>query len=408
MDKILSLFNSLTTLQKSLVVAIFSLILFAFSTIITYTALSGNTKPAAMTASTQTPAATTGTTPQGSSIVTEDPNQPKTAECPLNGSMHIQAAKDQWEKRRPLAVMIENHIDARPQSGLSAADVVYETVAEGGITRFMAIFYCNYGDAEVGPVRSARTYFIDWLSEYNALYAHVGGANAPGPADALGQIIKYGILDLNQFSIGFPTYWRDYQRLGHPVATEHTMYSTIDKLWAVGASRGWTNINAQTGQAWDANFIPWKFKDPAIPSANNGSSVNSATKVHVEFWNGFKDYEVDWFYDGTCSCYKRNNAGVPHIDLDTNKQLTASDVVVQFETEAHAHDGYENDVHLLYGTIGSGKALIFEDGKVIQGKWIKTSRLARSKYVDSQGNEVAFNRGPIWIETVPEGANVTY
>ncbi len=407
MSKISDLFNSLTTVQKSLVVAILSLILFAFTTVITYTLFSGNAKQANISSS-QNQDISSSTTPKNTGIVTEDPTQPKTAQCPLNGSMHIQAAKDQWMKRRPLAVMIENHIDARPQSGLSSADIVYEAVAEGGITRFMAIFYCNYGDAQVGPVRSARTYFIDWLSEYNALYAHVGGANAPGPADALGQIIKYGILDLNQFSIGFPTYWRDYERLGHPVATEHTMYSTIDKLWAVGASRGWTNINSQTGQSWDTNFVPWKFKDPSLPSANTENSVNSAPKVHVEFWTGFKDYAVDWKYDGTCSCYKRYNAGVPHIDLDTNKQLTTSNVVVQFETETHANDGYENNVHLLYGTIGSGKALIFEDGKVIEGKWIKTSRLARSKYVDGQGNEVAFNRGPIWIETVPEGANVTY
>src|SRR3990170_5499635 len=91
-----------------------------------------------------------------------------------------------------------------------------------------------------------------------ALYAHVGGANTPGPANALGQIIKYGVKDLNQFSIGFPVFWRDYQRLGHPVATEHTMYSTTQKLWEIGAKRGWTATD-QAGKRWDSTFAPWKF-----------------------------------------------------------------------------------------------------------------------------------------------------
>src|SRR6202007_517720 len=131
-------------------------------------------------------------------------------------------------------------------------------------------------DVQVGPVRSARTYFIDWLSEYDALYAHVGGANTPGPADALGQIIKYKAKDLNQFSIGFPVFWRDYQRLGHPVATEHTMYSTTQKLWETGAKRGWKATD-DDGVRWDKNFTSWKFKQDQA-----GGNV---VKVDVNFWD---------------------------------------------------------------------------------------------------------------------------
>src|SRR3989339_1542901 len=104
-------------------------------------------------------------------------SEPKTEECPLNGEMLSKTEKKIWEGQRPLGIMVENHKEARPQSGLSSADVIYEVVAEGGITRFMAIFYCNLSDVQVGPVRSARTYFLDWLGEYDALYAHVGGAN---------------------------------------------------------------------------------------------------------------------------------------------------------------------------------------------------------------------------------------
>jgi len=155
----------------------------------------------------------------GQSTTPDNPNRKalidvagnKSESCPLNGALYTKAEKNVWESRRPLAVMIENHQESRPQSGLSDADVIYEAVAEGGITRFMALFYCNAAAYEpiVGPVRSARTYFLDWASEYNfPLYAHVGGANTPGPANALGQIGDYGWgtnNDLNQFSIGYPT-----------------------------------------------------------------------------------------------------------------------------------------------------------------------------------------------------------
>jgi hypothetical protein len=114
--------------------------------------------------------------PNGKTIV--DPSLPKTEICPLNGAKFTKMEKDIWSTRRPLAVMIENSIDARPQSGLSYADIIYEAIAEGGITRFMSVNYCGIAAYNIGlaPVRSARTYFVDWVSEYDALYNHVGGA----------------------------------------------------------------------------------------------------------------------------------------------------------------------------------------------------------------------------------------
>lgn len=395
LKNIFGLFNSLTTLQKSLVVSILSIVLFLASAGLSYSLIS-KTKGVGSGSSLVT------SLPGPATTVTEDPKEPKTESCPLNGALHTKKAKDSWEQRRPLAVMIENHTEARPQSGLSSADVVYEAVAEGGITRFMAVFLCNLGDIQVGPVRSARTYFLDWLGEYDALYAHVGGANTPGPADALSQIIKYGVKDLNQFGIGFPTFWRDYQRLGRPVATEHTMYSTTQKLWEIGAKKGWT-VTDDTGKKWSASFTPWKFKDPATTTTGV-----DATKIDVSFWANSGDYAVSWIYDATCHCYKRANGGASHTDLDNNQQLSTSNLVVQFERESNANDGYENNVHLLYKTTGEGKALFFQDGKVVEGKWTKASRTSRSKYVDKGGREITFNRGVIWIETVPEGAKVTY
>ncbi|KKR80019.1 MAG: hypothetical protein UU73_C0001G0314 [Candidatus Daviesbacteria bacterium GW2011_GWA1_41_61] len=394
----MNFFNNLSTLQKSLAVSILSIILFISSAGASYSVFFKTIQG--------TPIADNSPLPGPSTALVEDEKEPRTEECPLNGTMRTQKARENWEKRFPLAVMIENSTEARPQSGLSSADIIYEAVAEGGITRFMVIYLCNLSDVQIGPVRSARTYFLDWLSEYDGLYAHVGGANTPGPANALGQIIKYKIKDLNQFSIGFPTFWRDYQRLGRPVATEHTMYSTTQKLWAIGAKKGWVveNTEDQLSQ-W---FTPWEFKNDSLATTTDATLTSLASKAEVEFWQGKGDYSVSWSYDQTCNCYQRANGGVAHLDLNNNQQLAAKIVVVQFQRESRANDGYEGNLHLLYKTIGSGKALIFQDGKVTEGKWEKTSRVARSKYTDLRGKEIAFNRGLIWIQTVPEGAKVSY
>lgn len=346
-------------------------------------------------------------TPQVGDSFKIDLNAPKTEACPLNGEMFTKGEKQIWEKRRPLTVMIENHADCRPQSGLSKADVVYEAVAEGGITRFLAVFYCRAAAEEVviGPIRSARTYFMDFASEYGdyPLYAHVGGANKPGPANALGQIAEYGWLnkgnDLNQFSLGFPVFWRDYERIGHPVATEHTMYSTTEKLWEVASKR---NLDSQDeeGNRWDENFVAWKFKDDEKPELRGDKG-----EIEFSFWEGYKDYSVRWEYNREDNQYLRFNNGQPHKDLNNDSQIQAKTVVIQFMKEKGPIDELK---HLLYGTIGRGKAIIFQDGKAIEANWIKEKRQSRTKFTDSQGREIAFNRGPLWIEIIPAGKEIKY
>jgi hypothetical protein len=295
--------------------------------------------------------------------------------------------------------MIENHEEARPQSGMTFADITYEAIAEGGITRFLSIFYCQ--DAEVvGPIRSARTYFIDFLSEYGSfpLYAHVGGANTDGPADALGQIESYGwagVNDLNQFSIGFPVFLRDYDRLGRTVATEHTMYSSTTKLWDYAAKhRKITNVN-EDGESWTKNFTPYKFKEDAAVSARPASQV-----VSFDFWDGYGAYGVSWTYDKATNSYLRSNGGKPHTDLVTKKQLSTKNIVILFMKESRANDGYEGNLHMLYGTKGTGNAKIFIDGEEIDGTWSKKNRTAHLFIKDKRGKDIEFNRGRIWFEVV--------
>jgi len=334
-----------------------------------------------------------------------DETAKKSEECPLNGEYYSKEHKKWWEKHRPLGVMIENHLDARPQSGINAADVTYESVAEGGITRTLNVYYCNDAGI-VGPVRSARTYFLDYISEYgaNPLYAHVGGANTPGPANALGQIDDYGwnqYNDLNQFSIGFPTYRRDESRLGREVATEHTMYSTTSKLWDFAAKKRKLTDKDEDGKSWDEDFVKYSFKKDESEAKRPANQ-----SIHLDFWDD-SSYAVDWVYRKDTNDYARKNAGVAHVDRNTNKQLIARNIVVLFMRESHANDGYEGNAHMLYGTKGTGKALVYIDGKETKATWSKKNREARTIIKDSSGEEIEFNRGKIWFEIQPLDGVVT-
>ncbi|HUD44600.1 MAG TPA: DUF3048 domain-containing protein [Patescibacteria group bacterium] len=387
--------------NKKLIYIIIGLVLYIVSTVGAYAVFSHGNKQSSSTT-------TASTSPKKSGpldALTFDSASPKTEACPLNGVLYSKDQETWWQKHRPLGVMIENEIDARPQSGISYADVTYEAVAEGGITRTLNVFYCQDAGI-VGPVRSARTYFLDFISEYGdyPLYAHVGGANTPGPADALGQIDDYGwggYNDLNQFAIGYPTYWRDDTRQGNPnVATEHTMYSTTSKLWAIGAQRGLTNVDKK-GDSWDTNFVKYSFKDdaPAVTS--------TASDITVHFMGDYDDYVVEWKFDKATDSYLRWNGGKAHIDVDTKKQLSAKDIIVLRMTEGQADDGYENNLHMLYGTKGTGDAEIFMDGKDIKGTWSKASRTGRLQIYNANGNELKFNRGHLWFEVLGPTEDVT-
>lgn len=330
---------------------------------------------------------------QGKVAVGDD--VPKTEACPLNGKMYTKAERDAWETRTPLAVMIENHTEARPQSGLSSSDVVYEAVAEGGITRFMAMVYCDAqaSDIILAPIRSARTYFIDWASTYQEpIYVHVGGANLPGPTDALGQIEQYkwaGKNDFNQFSIGFPTFARNYSRItladGKTLATEHTMETSSERLWKYAKDNrkitNWTGAGQYKG---------WEFKDDA---AEKGSTAT----VSYDFWEDYTDFAVRWDYDAATNSYRRVMAGEPHVDLNNGQQIAAKNVVLLITTEKGP---LNENKHMLYGTTGSGKALVFQDGNVVQANWQKASRTAPLQFTGANGKPLTLNRGLTWISVL--------
>jgi hypothetical protein len=360
----------------------------------------------------------TGTT-NGFNKLNIDTSAPKTEVCPLNGLKYSVVERQAWEKQRPIIAMVENHPEARPQSGLSTADIVYEAVAEGGITRFMGVFYCgaqaNLG--KVAPVRSARIYFVNIAAEYNMpFYVHVGGGNCSRDegtnqctsnkrAWALEELAKLGWRKAkgNDFDTtsdgGAPGLIRDYNRLGKDVqlATEHTMVGDLDKLWKEADKRGFANKMAD-GTDWLAGYKQWKFSDQEVKGS-------SASNISFNFWEGYKDFAVNWQYDQTSNSYKRVMGGEPHIDFETKKQITASTIVVQFTKEEGPLDIHK---HMLYEVIGEGKALVFQGGKAIDAKWKKTSQKVRTVFTDAAGKELALVPGQIWVEIVAKNNKIDY
>jgi hypothetical protein len=347
----------------------------------------------------------TTNTANNSKRPTIDPSIPRTEVCPINGMKFTKQERAVWEKRRPLAVMIENSFDSRPTSGLSSADVVYEAIAEGGITRFMGIFYCGVavGNTTFAPVRSARIYYTRVVPEYDALYNHVGGAGlcddptVDERAKALCFIRRNKIKDLDQFGLDFKSCHRLANRLDKEVAYEHTMGCFSDELYKTAEKREWTNVD-ENGVAWNKNFVSWKFKE-------DSKTPGIISNIKFEFWSNKPDYDVEWKYDTASNSYKRFNGTVAAMDLETEEQLTAKNVIIQFVKETGPVDEHK---HLLYDVTGTGKVMVFQDGQVVNGTWSKSTPASRTKFMDASGKEIQLNAGVTWIEWVPAGNEIEY
>jgi len=274
-------------------------------------------------------------------------------------------------------------------------------------------------DYTIGPVRSARVYYINYATEYgtNPLFVHWGGANnicdnCPGgvkPAgdinpkvDAYKFLEKIGWIngqwgnDMNgATNTGYPALLTDDRRMD--LAVEHQKIGKTDEIYAEATKRGF-EFKDKNGVAWDKGYIPWKFSDdkPESPTASD---------ITLNFWTSMPGYDVEWKYEATNNRYLRFNGSKEHKDMENGEQLSAKNVVVVFAKEEGPVD---KELHLFYTTIGTGKALVFQNGQVIEATWTKTSATNRTKFTDKSGKEITFVRGKIWIEVLPIGNEVKY
>lgn len=306
------------------------------------------------------------------------PPKPTTTPSPLTG-----LPVDPALAAKPIrAAVIENHTDARPQSGLGEAGVVYEALAEGGITRFLA-FFLDTRPAYLGPIRSLRTYFIDWALEYNAPVLHAGGNS-----DALGLVAPLRMKNLDQFSYG-SYFFRATDRYA-----PHNLYITADKLDAL---------------LHDLHYdAPSQF-EPSPRKKDSPVAAPPSTDININF--SYNGYQVEYKYDPATNSYARFLAGAPHIDRNTGKQIFVKNIVIEFMPTAY---GFTNigeqtvrmgDTGLPYGV---NKAVVLEDGNAVTGSWSKASDSARTHLLDAGGHDIPLNAGNTWYEIVPIGRPVSY
>ncbi len=283
----------------------------------------------------------------------------------------------------PIGAMIENLPVVRPQPGLSFASVVYEALAEGGATRFLAV-YAGAGPEQMnklGPVRSARPYYLEWWAEYNGFYAHAGGS-----PDALQMVREFGYHDLNGIGGEHQYFWRD-----RGIAAPHNLFTSHELLADAIHDRQYEKNNLP--------IQPWRFKDDR-PLAERPASGQF---VRVNF-SGLA-FQTEWRYDQSTNTYLRFNAGQIHTDALTGEQLRAKNVIVQMIPPIR---GVGEKGRLTLDVNGTGKAYVFVDGGMNIGTWKKESRSGRTVFFYENGKEVELSRGATWISVLPETQTVEY
>lgn len=264
-----------------------------------------------------------------------------------------------------LGVMIDNHPDARSQqAGLSQARIVYEALAEGGITRFLAVFNTAQELKKVGPVRSARPYYLDWVREYGqSTYWHSGGS-----PEALTMIKKLGLASTNEFSHG-QYYWRDKQ-----FDAPHNLFTSYD-LWTKLLARRKEVVGAWNG---------WLFERTPQTSS---TTVKGVTIKYAP------DYHVTWKFENDRYVRSLNNS--PH--TDGGLPLLADTVIVQEVQTRIVDDVGRKDLE----TVGKGTVRIFKHGGMFRGTWEKTSATSRTRFFDNAAQELLLAPGVIWVQVVP-------
>ncbi|NQU77086.1 DUF3048 domain-containing protein [Candidatus Falkowbacteria bacterium] len=278
---------------------------------------------------------------------------------------------------RPIAVIIENHFDAWPQSGVSDANLVYEFLTEGGITRFLAFFDPASLAPNIGPVRSCRPYFLNVAEELEAVLSHVGGS--PDCLDLLKRR-QYNVYDLDEYSKG------DYFFRSKIKNPPHNVYTSTELI---------TKYLGEKDIPSEHQFENWKYKD------DSPTTSTAASQILVDF--STYTYNVAWQYDEKNNDYRRFVTDEPHKDSNS-EEIRAKNIVVQ-RVKARLLDSVGR---LALTMEGRGDAMVFLDGDAIEGYWKKPDRNSRTRFYSMDGQEIAFNRGTTWVEILPTDREVNY
>lgn len=291
---------------------------------------------------------------------------------------------------RPIAFMIDNNKNAQPQASLNSTYMVYEIIVEGGESRLMALFKGVTAD-EVGPIRSARHYFLDYAMENDAIYAHLG--MSPQAEAAFGEFnidhVNGQAYDTGKSRTATSLYWRATHK-----NAPHNAYTNTESILQIAKGFGWRTTSEQESVL---NYVA----DEVNLESEETFAVNS---VKIPYAKG---HTVQYKYDEETERYTRFSKGKKMYDETTNEAITTKNIIITFAENYTLDDG-ENKGRQDVVTVGSLDGYYITNGKAIKIKCNKNSRREQTTYVDLNGNEIEVNDGNTWVNVCPIDANVTF
>lgn len=327
---------------------------------------------------------------QDSRTETELPEEPEQPSFVPDGNVNpltglCDGISDQAMSRRPVAIMVSNSYDSLPQWGISQADIIYEMLAEGRITRLLAIFKDPSKIDKLASVRSSRPYFIDIAQSYGAVYMHFGGSVPAYEAIAA----RKDLISMDGIRGGWEgkLYFRDPDRRKQ-LGLEHSVYTTGEYIEEALGS-----LKADLSQETQPSAFTFTDGDPT----ENGTEME---KVTITFSNRHKPY---YTYNAENGTYLRFQYDEPHMDAWQNKQIEVKNLfVLRMKTT-----DLNNDLHLVdVKTTGSGEGYYFCGGKYIPITWKKDAYNTPITFYDASGAPLSVARGNTFISVVTETADV--
>lgn len=283
-------------------------------------------------------------------------------------------------QRRPLLIKIENSKESRPQTGLSQADLVYEYRIEYGLTRFAALFLTADPD-RVGPMRSARPMDLELAPQHEAVLCDSGASMK------VNQLLREApdITRISDARYGEPYFYR--VKRGPGIAYEHTLYTNVAELRALLRTLGEERPVPQRG---------FQF-DETPPGTSSAQGIRPATHITIPF---SEVSLVEYTYDPATRLYRRRMDGQDFLDEATGQAITQRNVLVQFVQgqESILSDSPAGKIYLWkYEMMGTGRALLFRDGVMIEGTWQRSQRNEMTRFLDQAGNELKLAPGRTWL-----------
>ncbi len=282
---------------------------------------------------------------------------------------------------RPIAVMIDNNKLAQPQAGINKAYMVYEAIVEGGESRLMALFK-GQDLSKIGPVRSSRHYFLDYAMENDAIYVHFGWS-----PQAESDIKTLGISNLNGISQSSTDFWRVKDKKAPHNAVTST--KNILKMAKEKKYRTTSNVSSVLNYTTDEVEL------------ENGELANNITIPYSS------SNHVKWEYNEETKRYLRYSKGTKQTEWDTNEDITAKNIIIEFIANSVLEDG-ENKDRQTMNTTGTKNGYYITNGKAIKIKCTKNSRSSKTKYTTIDGKEISVNDGNTFVQICPINANVSF